>query len=186
MAKIEQSMESLRDGTQVIFRSLEENDAQKFIDYCNQIFSTSDYVITEPDEFLPDLENKKNWIKSFDGKAGAISIVVEFDNKIIGNIDFRNKANRRRIQHRGEFGMGVLREWRGKGVGKLLVQKLIQWAKQEGNPVEKIELMVLAENIPAIRLYKSLGFVEEGRVSREVKLSEGRYIDGISMGLLLR
>lgn len=186
MAKIEQSLETLKDGTQIVVRSPQENDAQKFIDYCTQIFSTSDYVVTEPDEFLSDLEKQKNWIKDFDGKDGAISIIAEFDNQIVGNIDFRNKANRHRIRHRGEFGMGVLQEWRGKGVGKLLVQKLIEWAKQKENPVEKIELMVLAENTPAISLYRNLGFIVEGRISREVKLSDGSYIDGISMGLWLK
>lgn len=186
MAKIEKTEEILKDGTTIVFRSPEIEDAQKFIDYCNHMFSNSEFLVTEPDEFEGDLEKQQKWIKDFDGKVGAISIIAELDGKIIGNIDFRNKSGRRRIQHRGDFGMGVIKEFRGKGIGKLLITKLIEWARSSDNPVEKIELMVMAENKPAIRLYESLGFKEEGRVHREIKMSEDRYIDGISMGLWLK
>jgi RimJ/RimL family protein N-acetyltransferase len=185
MAKIKPIDVNLKDGTSVILRSPGESDAPLFIEYCKHIFSNSDYVITEPDEYHADLSKQKEWIKNFEGKQGSISIIAEYDGKIIGNIDFNNKSHRRRIKHRGDFGMGVIKDFRGKGIGKLLISELIGWARLPNNPVEKIELMVMSENEPAIHLYKSLGFQEEGRVTKEIKMPDGRYIDGISMGLWL-
>jgi putative acetyltransferase len=52
--------------------------------------------------------------------------------------------------------------------------------------VSKIELLVRSTNAPAIRLYRSSGFVEEGRHRNRVRLRDGRFVDDIAMALLLR
>jgi ribosomal protein S18 acetylase RimI-like enzyme len=46
---------------------------------------------------------------------------------------------------------------------------------------EKIGLSVFATNVNAIRLYKTLGFVEEGRQPREFKVGDGLYADNVLM-----
>jgi RimJ/RimL family protein N-acetyltransferase len=46
---------------------------------------------------------------------------------------------------------------RGKGLGKKLVQLLIDECRKNFN-TNTIELYVLSDNIPAIRCYKALGF----------------------------
>ena len=61
-----------------------------------------------------------------------------------------------------------------------MLQALIDWAKD--NPlIEKIGLSVFANNVDAIRLYTGLGFAEEGRQPREIKLGPGEYVDNILM-----
>ncbi len=52
------------------------------------------------------------------------------------------------------------------------------WAGEHG--VEKVELSVYPDNIPAIRLYRRFGFVEEGR-SRKRSKKRGGYRDEILM-----
>lgn len=49
--------------------------------------------------------------------------------------------------------------------------------------LRRIFLRVLADNTAAIRLYQSLGFIEEGRL-REAVFVDGRYQDLLMMGLL--
>lgn len=183
MALIKEKKIKLICGTELTLRSPVKTDAQPLVDFCTEIFATSDYVITQPDEYEANCEKQEAWIKNFDNSTGSVCIIAEIDKKVIGNIDFRNNPDRKRIKHRGEFGMSVLKEWRGKGLGKILIAELISWAKLPSNPIEKIELVVIEENEPALRLYKSLGFKEEGRIYREFKLSDDTYLDGISMGL---
>jgi putative acetyltransferase len=48
-------------------------------------------------------------------------------------------------------------EWRGKGVGRALLETLITWAKAAG--YQRLRLGTLADMLGAQALYRSLGFV---------------------------
>jgi RimJ/RimL family protein N-acetyltransferase len=67
-----------------------------------------------------------------------------------------------------------------KGIGRAMMNDLLEWAQRDSR-VEKIELLVRATNERAIRLYRSCGFVEEGRFTRRIKLGDGSYVDDIAM-----
>ncbi|MFZ6180882.1 GNAT family N-acetyltransferase [Nannocystis pusilla] len=70
----------------------------------------------------------------------------------------------------------------GQGVGRALMDELLRWAR--ANPrVEKVELQVRSTNARAVALYRSLGFVEEGRKTRRLKVGPNTYIDDIYMAL---
>jgi len=70
----------------------------------------------------------------------------------------------------------------GQGVGSALMHELLRWAR--ANPgVEKVELHVRSSNDRAIALYRSLGFVEEGRKTRRVKIGPNEYLDDVYMAL---
>ena len=79
----------------------------------------------------------------------------------------------------------VYPEWQHLGVGRQLLSFAIRWASTAAQ-VEKIELMVRASNEAALHLYRSLGFVEEGRIRRRVKAPSGVYHDDIAMGLFVK
>jgi ribosomal protein S18 acetylase RimI-like enzyme len=53
----------------------------------------------------------------------------------------------------------VAEEYRGKGIGKILIEKAETYCREKGYP--RILLMVSAENQPAIRLYTKTGFKTE-------------------------
>lgn len=70
----------------------------------------------------------------------------------------------------------------GQGVGRALMDELLRWARS--NPrVEKFELQVRSSNARALALYRSLGFVEEGRKTRRLKIGPNAYIDDVYMAL---
>ena len=102
----------------------------------------------------------------------------------MGNLDITG-GRRKRLRHTGLVGMGMLREYREKGLGNILLQTGIKWA--QANPLlEKLWLQILADNTPAISLYKKAGFVEEGRQKQFVKLDAHTYYDNILMGYPIR
>ena len=52
------------------------------------------------------------------------------------------------------------------------------------NPrVEKIELNVRSSNEAAMAVYRALGFVEEGRMTKRIKVAPGDYRDDVYMAL---
>lgn len=52
--------------------------------------------------------------------------------------------------------MFVESAYRGQGVNKLIIEKLIEWSRQKG--LKEIRLQVYSENLPAIKAYEKVGF----------------------------
>ena len=76
--------------------------------------------------------------------------------------------------------MSVRAEWRRMGVGRALLQSLLDWA-EASQPIEKVGLAVFSDNLPAIGLYKMFGFIEEGRQLKHIKMGPNEYQDLILM-----
>lgn len=57
--------------------------------------------------------------------------------------------------------IGVLPEFRRKGIGKGLVEKLLEYSAEKG--LSFLSLEVRVSNAPAISLYKSFGFEDMGQ-----------------------
>ena len=70
---------------------------------------------------------------------------------------------------------------RAAGIGRKLVEAIIEHARQH---VELLQLSVVADNMPARRLYASLGFVEYG-IERHATKYQGEYHDDVLMALPL-
>ncbi len=83
----------------------------------------------------------------------------------------------------GEIGMAVAREWRGRGIGTMLLAAAVAGARERG--LHKVSLSVFAHNAAALALYRKLGFVEEGRRAKQYRRASGELWDVIDMGLLL-
>lgn len=91
----------------------------------------------------------------------------------------------RRLRHVGTLEIRVDRPARGQGVGRALVGSLVELA--ELCPVlQKLSLAVFADNSPAIGLYRSLGFIEEGRRIGEYREEDGRLRDDLIMARSVR
>jgi RimJ/RimL family protein N-acetyltransferase len=84
--------------------------------------------------------------------------------------------------HKGMlWGMYVRPDARGFGVGRLLVEAIIEHARRH---VELLQLFVVSDNLPARRLYARLGFVEYG-IERHATKYRGQYHDDVLMALPL-
>ena len=83
--------------------------------------------------------------------------------------------------HCGELGMGVRKAWRGRGIGRRLLQATLDKAREKN--LERVELEVYASNQAAVELYKRTGFVVEGEKRKGRKL-DGKYDDVVCMALL--
>jgi RimJ/RimL family protein N-acetyltransferase len=102
--------------------------------------------------------------------------------KVIGWCDVRREVFPSRA-HRGTLGMGLLPEWRGRGVGRRLLEATLAQARRSG--FKRIELDVHADNPRAIALYERAGFVREGIV-RDASLIDSVFRDAILMAIVER
>lgn len=173
----------LKDNREITVRSARADDALALMEMVAGIFKSSSYLLTEPDEFNVTIEQERSWIESFISPPNNVLLLADFRGRPIGILDFQ-AGHRRRISHSGVIGTSVREEFRGQGVGSALISALMDWAKQHGK-VERLELLVFADNAPAIGLYKKMGFIEEGRKKKALKLSDGRYFDELLMAKIL-
>ncbi|BAM92350.1 GCN5-related N-acetyltransferase [Bradyrhizobium oligotrophicum S58] len=85
--------------------------------------------------------------------------------------------------HKGRmFGMYVRPGSRQLGLGRLLLNTLLDAAREQ---VELIQLIVVSDNLPARRLYESVGFLEFGLELKGLKYGD-RYYDQVHMALDFR
>ena len=82
----------------------------------------------------------------------------------------------------GYLGMGLLKEYREKGYGTLLLRHALKAAKEYG--FDEVELDVRAGNTRAIHLYHSCGFVDTKHIKNALKTADG-FEDVIHMKLVL-
>lgn len=181
MGRIEAKELGLKDGRRCVIHTAEETDTEKVLKQVISVLKEAEYTVTTYPEDGADftVEKEKEWVKKHRQGDGNLLIVAEIDGKIVGSCALHN-GERKRIQHVGTTGITVLKSFRGLGVGKALMESVIEWASNHPL-IEKIGLEVFANNIGAINLYKKSGFIEEGRKIKEVKIGPDNYVDSILM-----
>lgn len=128
----------------------------------------------------PPLEKVIGFQTSIISINGPVYYAIQND-RVIGWCDVFPEDNPRQ-SHRGGLGMGLLPEFRGKGIGSKLLKAVLDHAKGFG--LEKVELHVYTTNTSAIALYKKFGFEQEGLIKKYRKL-DGNYFDCLVMGKFL-
>lgn len=105
-------------------------------------------------------------------KAGAVHFVaVQGQDEVIGWCDLRPKPTPS-LRHSAVLGMGLVAPYRGMGVGARLLATTLEAAARAG--MQRAELVVRADNAPAIALYRRFGFELEGTLRDYLR------VDGVS------
>ena len=153
-------------------------DVKGLLQYINSLVEERAFIgkqrkVSEKEEvkYVRDLINKVTSRKS-------VALVAEQDGKILGFGDV-HKNPLDALRYVGSFGIGIRKEARKMGIGEKLARLLIKEAKKKLK-IKIIELHVFANNVPAINLYKKLGFKEAGKI-RKGNYYYGKFIDDIIM-----
>ena len=175
----------LKDGTKVVFKTPEVEDAKKLLNHIIAVASSTNNLLSEPKDFqkyLDDISLEEKYINSArEGKNYTIAVYVQ--ERIVGvcSLDFHTHQ---KDQHRARVGIAIQKDYQDKGIGSLLFDELIRLAK-ETEGIEQLELDVISTNDMAKHLYRKKGFVKVGDIPHQLKLKDDTYLNGESMVLFL-
>lgn len=158
------------------YRTLSKIDAERFWEMMNQLDHETKYMLYEPGERTKNIPRIESFIQnSVEGED--FLLVAETDNRIVGYIS-AEKGGLNRIAHSAYIVVGILMDYRGKGIGTEFFRRLNLWAEEKN--ITRLELTVICENEAAKRLYENNGFEIEG-IKRKSVLVDGNYLDEFYM-----
>ncbi|MEM2385523.1 MAG: GNAT family N-acetyltransferase [Candidatus Bathyarchaeia archaeon] len=111
-------------------------------------------------------ETRVSWILKNIRDENAAVFVAETDGKIVGySLGWVSQPWSYRAKSGYICDCFVEKPYRRRGVGKALVEAMLEWFKNKG--VECVEADIYSSNIPFLALFKGLGFKE---VSKRLRL----------------
>jgi len=172
----------LKNGKRLTIRNPEPDDAMRIIEMISTMDTETEFMAREPGEFNYTEERERQLLTEFKADENCLMICAEIDGKIVGTCDSRINS-RARYRHRSSMAIGILKEYWGMGIGRLMMENGIEWSRAKG--VTQIELGVDTQNERAIALYKSVGLEIQCTVRRDRRMSDGSYRDEYRMAMYL-
>lgn len=152
---------TLKNGKKAWLRNGDAPDGNAVFDIFNATHAETDYLLSYPDENSFDPEQEAHFLEEKTKSPNEIEIIAFIDGKIAGMAGIGAIGTKYKVKHRAEFGISILKEYWGLGLGRALTEACIQCARDAG--YVQMELNVVSENKRAISLYQNLGFAEFGR-----------------------
>lgn len=172
----------LKNGKKLEIRKISDRDAFETVDVWTRMGGETENLTFGREDFYFTPEQQKNFISSILYRESCLYICALIDGKIVGVLSFITSGNKR-LMHRGDLGIGVLKDYWGIGVGNGLMDYFCRWAASTGT-IKKIDLEVREDNTAAIALYGKWDFKIEGKIQRGMCIN-GRFYDLYHMGKII-
>jgi putative acetyltransferase len=118
------------------------------------------------------------WLEGFAASTNRYCLCAEVEGCVVGTVHLMGDAGPR-TRHSAHLGMMVRDDYTGRGIGTQLLAAILDLADNWVG-FHRIELDVMVDNAPAVRIYEKSGFIREGTL-RDKVLREGRYVDCYAM-----
>lgn len=166
------------------FRPALDSDAPALIELNRLVLADPTTIhLLRPGETIDTVEEQSDLIRWYGASANRRMLVAEMQpGEITGQVTAFGGT------YTADQGTAVLvievaPAWRRRGIATRLLAEIEAWARTQ--KLHRLELTVLAENIPALKLYEKCGFTAEGRKKASRKVNH-LFHDEIIMAKLLR
>jgi len=173
----------MKDGRELILRNCEREDGREVKEVFDRTHAETDFLLSYPDENSFDAEGEEQFLEEMAESASGIEIAAVADGKIVGTAGISEVGKKYKVRHRAEFGISILKEYWGLGIGRALMNACIECAREAG--FVQLELDVVGDNEKALTMYKSAGFVEIGRNPKGFNSRVSGYQELVLMALEL-
>ena len=156
-----------------------QEDASETLSLLEGVLEEGRWFVTAQREFRRTEREQAMLVRSLLDRPNGCFLVGQVAGRLVGFLTIQG-GSLARIRHVGKVEVVVHQDARGIGLGRMLMEAAITWARE--NPhLEKLGLAVFEDNVRAIGLYESLGFLREGRRAGEYRDPDGQYRADILM-----
>ena len=156
-----------RDGRSFLIRPAAAEDAPALVALRDEVAAEGGLIAATPGE-RSALEEELSLSALL--AEGGLPLTLVVDGAVAGQLLVSRRPERYHA-HIGEVAIIVSNKCRGLGLGRRLMETAVEWARAVG--LSKLSLAVFTSNERAIRLYRSLGFEDEGTRRAHVLLADG-------------
>ena len=166
------------ESLETIVREPNLSDAKAVIGLLRHISRESDFIMFDP---AITVERERELIGQYMSSRQDLFLVIEVDGQLVGLANLISK-NHSRQSHVAELGLAIVKEYWGYGMGTVLMEEMIDFAKERDLKVLTLEVMT--ENQRALGLYHKFEFKEVGHLHKRVQI-DYRYYDTLIMEKVL-
>jgi RimJ/RimL family protein N-acetyltransferase len=156
------------------------SDAKAMLNYLKSVGSETDFLLFGDEGVDLTLEQEAEFLDGINKTSHSRMFVVKDNDKIVATAHIQGRT-KTRTRHKAVIGISVLKEYWGKGIGSMLLKKLIEFAKDNAH-IEILYLEVISTNNRAISLYKKFNFITYATDESSTKVGN-IYFDNLLMRL---
>ncbi len=175
-----------KNGKKVILRALKWEDLDNCVRFINSLVDersvASDLGIIA--DRKQTREQESEWLaRTLMGveNGGVVSVCAEMDGRMVANGEV-TRGHYGDTREHGVLGISVLKQYRGVGIGSMMMRTLVKESRKAG--LKSLQLEVFANNAQAIHVYEKAGFQQAGRIPRKIHRGS-RFFDIVLMGAQL-
>jgi RimJ/RimL family protein N-acetyltransferase len=157
-------------NVRVTFRYPRVSDAKELSAWLNKLRSEAIWL-GNWQKMTPQKE--RAFLKKILKEKTGIFVLAIIDRKIVGGSDIQQEtydANK----HVGSFGIGLLKQYTGYGIGVQFAKTVLAAAKKETS-MSIIKSAYNADNKASAALHRKIGFMLIGNVPKGIKDKKGKY-----------
>jgi len=122
----------LKCGLELLVRNAVASDARALRETTQRTHAQTDYLLSYPDEQSADDEQEARSLEETERSCNEVELVAIIDGRIVGSAGVSAVRSRRKVAHRARFGISILKEYWGMGIGRMLMDASIDCARQVG------------------------------------------------------
>ena len=123
------------------------------------------------------ISDERRYLKTVLRHPDAVVLVADEDGRVVARLSLSRDPHPS-SRHVADLGLMVAAEHRRRGIGTMLLDAAVGWARM--SEISKLELHVFPWNEPALHLYESFGFEREGYRKRHY-VRDDELVDAILM-----
>lgn len=168
-----------KKGTQFDIRYSQMEDVNMLLSYFNTLSQEKTYIRYQGEIIDREFEEKylHEMIENVKNKKSIHLLVIHKDQVIgVSNLDMYDKTEK----HVCNIGLSIAAKYRNEGIGRILLETIIEEGRKNIPNLSIITLCVFGNNTRARKIYEKAGFVEYGNLPGGI-IHKDTYVDHVQM-----